>query len=147
MKKSPAKPYYVPTSIQKLIVFSVLGITILQLVFTLASSIAQYRSNSNLGGLYSYLFLFTFMPILFFIAAYAMNPRHLERISRTFESLIVTLAALFGQALFSSLVPLLYRFSEGSINLYSAYQIGSGVVFYAVFVIVLIVIRKKGIWR
>jgi hypothetical protein len=94
MNKNKNSKYYVPSSIQKLVVFTVIPLFLIQLVLSVWQDVNQYINNSHVGGLYPFVYISEAVPILLFLVAYMLNPRHLKTIERIFESLFMLVAGL-----------------------------------------------------
>ncbi len=146
-QQSPkTKPYYVPTNIQRLFTYPIIGLYLVQTGFVVFSTLSQSYGGSDYGPQLGYLVIYNLIPILIFVLAYAINPRQLGRLAKTFESLLITIAAYIVETLVSLVLPMLLINSGGFSSNYNLYQYSFSGFFLALYIITLVVLRKKRLW-
>lgn len=146
--KSPkTKPYYVPRSIQSLFVIFGSLIYIIQLLVTGISTFIQFQDGSDYRPQLSYFAIYNLFPVLLFAIAYFLNPRKLSRLSKIFESLLITISAYTGWVVFVSLfLTILLTYISPTFG-YNYVDLLASLVFLSIYAPTLLIIRRKGIWK
>lgn len=108
MKNNKNSKYYVPANIQKLFVGTIGSIYVIQFLFVAKMGIEQYQQNPDMGGFGSTVFTTMLVPIVLFVVAYSLNPRSLNLLARSFETMLITLAGLTVWSLLSMLIPFVF---------------------------------------
>lgn len=146
MKKlSKTKPYYVPSSIQKLFVIGIISLYLIQTAFIVYSTFSQFLNGSDYLPQLGYFAIYNLVPVIVFGIAYILNPRQLSRLSRTFESLIITISAYVGWTAIMMLSPMIL-FNIVDLNSYRLIEYFSSAIFICLYSTVLLILRKKGTW-
>lgn len=143
MNREPQKPYYVPRTIQQLFTFTIAGVYTVQLIALAISTFSQSQQGSDYRPQLGYMLVHTCMPIMMFLIAYALNPRNLSKVSKAFESLLLTLSALIVWSAVAMLLPMVTRSTFWHL---AAYDYLSSTALLVVFTVALGVLRQKKRW-
>ncbi len=148
MKTNKNPEYYVPSSIQKLFIGSTIFLYTLQFTFMTLQGISQYRENPSIGGFYGYFFATELIPVLLFLVAYALNPRPLTVIQRTFESVLIALSGVICWTLMNIVTPLIVlNAGSGYIESYATYEIIASSALLGVYGLTLVWLRASKRWK
>jgi hypothetical protein len=142
---SKTKPYYVPSSIQKLFIIGIASLYLIQSGFILYSTFSQFQQGSDYFPQLRYFAVYNSVPLIVFGLAYILNPRKLSRLPKTFESLLITIAAYIGWTFIMMLSPMiLFGLIDPIDHVLLEYL--SSAIFISIYVAILLVLRKKGTW-
>lgn len=142
---SKTKPYYVPASIQKLFTITVVGLFALQTSFIAVTTLTQFQQGSDYRPQLQYFLIYNMIPVLIFLLAYALNPRTLGVLSRSFEALLISLSALISWMFLSMLLPMVF-FTRTGLGYTQTYEYLFAVIFMGLYAAILLALRKKKIW-
>lgn len=144
-KKTKTKPYYVPVAIQKLVTFTIAGLFMLQTILIAWSTFEQLLEGSDYRPQLGFLAIYNLLPIVVFTAAYFLNPRKLNNLSRLFESMLISVAGLLGWSMGNMIVPaFLLGYLDADIRLFEYYW---STLFMIAFITTLYMLRKSGKWQ
>ena len=96
-----------PRFLQLLVIWTVLGATVIDLLMWISRAVMQASSNPNFSGFFG-IFLFHLIMFLVFVGAFMLVSRKISLLQKVFESTLVLVAT---QALYGVLSNLLYTTS------------------------------------
>ncbi|HEX8389839.1 MAG TPA: hypothetical protein VF597_00245 [Candidatus Saccharimonadales bacterium] len=139
--------YYVPIAIQKLFVIPIAVLFLLQTTFIATATISQALQGSDYRPQAGYLLLQFLLPLAIFCMAYGLNPRRLPRLARTFEALLICISAYIVWTYINMLLPVILMAGHRAfIENARLYEYVSSVLFIGFYTVVLLLVRKKGLW-
>jgi hypothetical protein len=145
--KKSQKPaaYNVPTSIQRLFVYTIIPLYLLQTALIAEATVSQYMEGSDYRPQLGYFIVYNLVPIAIFLLAYLLNPRKLALLGRIFESLLITVGALIGWSLLGMLMPgiVIGLFGIDGLRII---EYVSAALFLTIYTSVLIILRKRAVW-
>lgn len=148
MKNNKNSKYYVPSVIQKLFVGVIGAVFTMQLIFFVVQGINQYIDNPNMGGFYGFMFSIMIYPIILFVVAYALNPRSLSILGRSFESMLLAITGtILGSLLSIALPSILIEVGSENLNNYWSYELISFSVLAVLYTATLFWLRSTKRWR
>ncbi|HEX8390703.1 MAG TPA: hypothetical protein VF597_04740 [Candidatus Saccharimonadales bacterium] len=145
MKSFKTKKYYVPTSIQTVFVGTLGVLFALQFFFLGLASLAQTQ-NPNMDAFPQFFYAYELMPLALFVIAYALNPRKLRSLERSFESLVLAVCGVALWAVFMFVTPMVLNYGEGYGQTLFTSLYFTATVFALLYASLLLLLQRSGRW-
>lgn len=147
MKKQLSKvpSYTVSANMQRWFIAVVIGCFIAQEGYITYSIMSSADDQADMFTQFRSYAVYLITPVLTLAITYILNPRRLRRLTRLFESLIITIA---GYSIATTVLTILpYTVIDGdSVDNFDFYQLSSSAAFLVLYTIALLAARKRGVW-
>lgn len=144
-KQQKSKPYSVPTSIQKVFVYGMIALYLIQAAIMIVPMLMSGGLGNDYLVQFGYLTMYNLVPVIVFAAAYLLNPRPLARLSKAFEAMLISILACIAWICLLALSSM-FGFSVFGMTSYQWISYISALVFLVPYFAILVIVRQKRVW-